>query len=909
MKIKFLNLFSLVIFFIFHSTNFSQSEFSTSDTTFIKNDTLSNFYFNKITKEQIKYAPIRETKDLLKLFPGLTTYQNKFHLRGSRSDEIAYTINGSPITDLFSGEQLLYIPLNIIDEVKLFSGSQPITISNSGSGIIDYKLKSGGDKLEFNFEQTSDNVGFNGTSNAFSGNERLGAYWYGYSESNLSIGGPVFNTPIKFFVNSNYKFMRDRNPQRYPGVDNLLLVDEFEFTHDSLLLNYPAGIVYGNSIQKYNIFGSLDFDFNPLKIKLMGIYDNQLQDVSRNNLQSFLNNRIGKNQKENIFISLTSEHKLSTILSYNFQASYTSNHEETYDPYLKDNYWAYGDSVANANVGIVWERSELDRYFYSSLTPQQTRYIAGGSFNFYGFIFDKNGKPTVNYSKLNQEQFSVATSLDINYFKNHSIKIGGGFTHSVLRKWRTLRYQRYLAGSLARAISQNQELTEQEIKERILLYSGINIYGYDIFGDKTSKGYNAPHKPKFANIYLQDIITYENFLIELGLRYDYLNNDYLLFKDENDFYKSYNYSKNVKNIFTSDAFVKSQSYSYLSPHIFITYKPTPKIILQTSLQQNVKQSKFYNTYDSPYLYFHAGSDLITFKEGLGFNNDIKPTITQQLSQSYTQIISKYFSYNIEAFYKKIKNQPIAKLIISERQTTHDSYPKIMNDGISEIMGIDFRFNVREFFGFSLYSSLSLLSAKGTIQRNPPTFEDRPYTYINASLDFEKQLSSNLFISYNFSQLNKTSSILDNLNLTALLTYSSGHPYTLSSGGRILETDTRFRTPLNNQYNEQTTPSNFQLNLRIDKTIEIYNNVNLNFYIYAINILNNENILDVFLRTGSAKTDGYLENTDLGGKLIEVFGENYAKLYKLINIQYNPRGGQQNMYGEPRQIIMGIKLNL
>lgn len=917
MEIKLWKTFSLILIFIFHSLFFAQKithskeDLKRSDSTSI--DIGNEVSFNKFTNKQIDFAPVRETKDLLKLFPGLTTYQDQFHLRGSRSDEIAYTINSAPITDLFNGEQLLYIPLNIIDEVELFSGSQPITIGNSGSGIIEYKLKSGGDKLEFDFEQTSDNMGFNSRSNAYSGNKRLGAYWYGYSESNLSVGGPIFDTPIRFYVNGNYKFMRDKNPQRYPGVDNLLLSNSDyysdPFYHDSLLINYPAGIVYSNSIEKYNIYGALDFDFDLLKIKLMGIYDNQLQDVSRNHIQNFLNSRIGKNEEENIFLSVSASHKLSSMLSYNFQANYSSTFEETYDSYLKDDFWAYGDSVANAEAGIFWERSDIERSIFANLSPNDTRYIAPQYYNFYGFPFQNDGTPSVNYSKSNQEQFTVKGNFNFNIFDNNKMKIGGGFTQGILRKWETLSNQSYFAGRLARAMTTEPQGTEEDLKAIILSYSGINVYGYNYLGEKTNEGYNAPHKPTFANIYFQDIITYNYFLIELGLRYDFYSNDYLLFRDPNEFYKSYNYDENDDNIFASDGFVKSQSYSYFNPHIIVKYKPTPKTFLQTSIQQTVKQSKFHDTYDSPYLYYHSGYDIFTYREGFGYNNDIKPTITLQVSQSFAHIISNQLTFNIEAFYKKIKNQPIVKLIETDRESTMGTYPKVINDGNSEIMGIDFNLKIMNLLGFSVLSNLSYITTKGSIQRNLPSGKNRPYNYVEAKLDFEKKITSNLYVSYNFSQLNKSSSILSNLDLTALLTYNSGHPYTLSSGGRGLETDLRYRTPVKNMINQQTTPNNFQVNLRLDKTIELYNKMNLNFYIYAINIFNNENVLDVFLRTGSPKTDGYLNDQDLGGKLVEQYGQIYTTLYNLINIQYNPRRDQQNMYGEPRQIIMGIKLNL
>ena len=94
MEIKLLKTFSLILFFIFNSLFFAQDRtyskenLKSHESTSI--DTLNEVSFNKFTKEQIDHAPIRESKDLLKLFPGLTTYQDQFHLRGSRSDESSH---------------------------------------------------------------------------------------------------------------------------------------------------------------------------------------------------------------------------------------------------------------------------------------------------------------------------------------------------------------------------------------------------------------------------------------------------------------------------------------------------------------------------------------------------------------------------------------------------------------------------------------------------------------------------------------------------------------------------------------------------------------------------------------------------------------------------------------------------
>ena len=74
---------------------------------------------------------------------------------------------------------------------------------------------------------------------------------------------------------------------------------------------------------------------------------------------------------------------------------------------------------------------------------------------------------------------------------------------------------------------------------------------------------------------------------------------------------------------------------------------------------------------------------------------------------------------------------------------------------------------------------------------------------------------------------------------------------------------------------------------------------------------------MFLRTGSTNDDGYLTDPATGGQLIETYGENYANLYRALNIDYYQQWQlamtgaailtNPYFYGPPRQIRLGIKL--
>ncbi|MCL5028259.1 MAG: hypothetical protein M1480_04460, partial [Bacteroidetes bacterium] len=107
-------------------------------------------------------------------------------------------------------------------------------------------------------------------------------------------------------------------------------------------------------------------------------------------------------------------------------------------------------------------------------------------------------------------------------------------------------------------------------------------------------------------------------------------------------------------------------------------------------------------------------------------------------------------------------------------------------------------------------------------------------------------------------------------------------------------------------NTSITPSTFQADLRLDKTVSLMDKLSANIFIQVINLLNTKNIVNVFTRTGSATDDGFLSDPTLGLPLVELYGQQYAQMYKTIQINYG-QGYPALLYGPPRQIRLGVRL--
>jgi hypothetical protein len=103
---------------------------------------------------------------------------------------------------------------------------------------------------------------------------------------------------------------------------------------------------------------------------------------------------------------------------------------------------------------------------------------------------------------------------------------------------------------------------------------------------------------------------------------------------------------------------------------------------------------------------------------------------------------------------------------------------------------------------------------------------------------------------------------------------------------------------------------------VDKTFNLFETVNVNVFVYIINLFDTKNIQNTFLRTGSTDDDGYISDPALGGRLIGTYGPRYAEMYKAINIdyyeQYQNAPGLATVpffFGPPRQVRLGAKLEL
>ena len=108
-------------------------------------------------------------------------------------------------------------------------------------------------------------------------------------------------------------------------------------------------------------------------------------------------------------------------------------------------------------------------------------------------------------------------------------------------------------------------------------------------------------------------------------------------------------------------------------------------------------------------------------------------------------------------------------------------------------------------------------------------------------------------------------------------------------------------------NESVTPWTFQIDARLDKTVSIAG-LDVNFYIWVINLLDTKNVTDVFIQSGSASDDGYL-STVQGRQQLQTYaayGSVFEQLYR--DYYYQTYIMNAGLFGPPRQVRVGLRID-
>jgi len=113
-----------------------------------------------MSSDDIRNRIAQDAQELITQQVGVVEQDNEIHIRGGRSYETQYLLDGISVQDPLSGTGFgLNISANAIEEVQVITGGFKAEYGQATSGIINVRTKSGTDRYEGYFSYKSDNLG------------------------------------------------------------------------------------------------------------------------------------------------------------------------------------------------------------------------------------------------------------------------------------------------------------------------------------------------------------------------------------------------------------------------------------------------------------------------------------------------------------------------------------------------------------------------------------------------------------------------------------------------------------------------------------------------------------------------------------------------------------------------------
>ena len=117
----------------------------------------------QLTAESIKNMPVTTVQELLQIQVGVVERGGQIHVRGGRSNEISYIVDGVSIKDPLGGQGAVENSMNIsgnsIEDMQIIKGGFDAEYGNASSGVVNIATKAGSDVTTGSVQYHTDDLG------------------------------------------------------------------------------------------------------------------------------------------------------------------------------------------------------------------------------------------------------------------------------------------------------------------------------------------------------------------------------------------------------------------------------------------------------------------------------------------------------------------------------------------------------------------------------------------------------------------------------------------------------------------------------------------------------------------------------------------------------------------------------
>jgi outer membrane cobalamin receptor len=139
-------------------------------------------------EEEVKVRPISTVEEAVATQPGVVLVDGELHVRGGRSSEVKYYVDGIAISDAATGSSGLEVSLSSLSGFDLLSGGFDAEYGNVQSGVVNLQTREGGRQFSGEIKYMTDDYG---------APERT---YNNYDNILFGLGGPLFTEKLRYYA-------------------------------------------------------------------------------------------------------------------------------------------------------------------------------------------------------------------------------------------------------------------------------------------------------------------------------------------------------------------------------------------------------------------------------------------------------------------------------------------------------------------------------------------------------------------------------------------------------------------------------------------------------------------------------------------------------------------------------------
>ena len=839
---------------------------------------------SRITAEELESMPVAEVSDVLRLQGGITQDAGGgLHMRGGRSNEIAYMVDGVPMTDSYSGGISVQIENDNLQELQVISGTFNAEYGKALTGIINMVTKDGGDNFEgslnvYSGDHTTSDTIFSDLDSYSIDND--------YSISG-NVSGPIIPGLITFYssgrINQSSGWLNGLHTFTMYGDTLFQDYNNNDYRDNNEPLKNPSY----RSLNWYNNWSTqnkITFRLRPMtRLKINTIFNSGVSQGYDHFRQMSQDGR-NKNHDSGAFLGMNLSHSFSP---QSFIDLYVTEYTRTFESYLfadpMDTRYKTPDSLYWAHIDGTLPEEIINKY------GSEVNYFPQYTLSRWGVDINRFKRETINRS------IKMDATSQIN--KYNLIKFGFDFTNYKL----SLDTYALLDSSQADQVfspiipdigSFNRSTYEFNPQEISFYFQDKIEYGdmiinvglrYEIFDPKAKIPTNIhepyiydPRNPALDTLSLEEL---EN--IQWG-DISYIDEDSLGNPQSHSYAEYYERFNDQPDLATKKGWWKNtRKKSQLSPRLAVAYPISDKGVIHFAY------GYFYKIPDLSILYNNTEYRLTESGTNFGIfgNPDLKPETTISYELGLRQEVASNTRLELKGFYRDARNYVSSGIPIDLRDGKN--YYTYVNKDYSNSTGVILSFyrQFSNFLGWNIDYTYQV--AEGSNSNPDEEFgavlsgKEPSRSIIPLDWDQTHNLNGSIQFGYN------------GWGANTIFQYGSGYPYTpfitnYEQQGEVLS-NVLIR-------NSRRKPTTFRIDLKLFKQIQI-SGMQGRLYMNIYNLLDRRNMIVVYGDTG--RTDETIEKAR--AEIISPFEPlRPNSIYQYYN--------RPDWYDEPREIQVGFQLS-